>query len=79
MDQIYGTAYYIAPEILKSEYNEKCDIWSVGVILYILLSGKPPFTGKNDKEILNAVQMGVFSLAGNEWQKISNDAKDLVK
>ena len=79
MNQIYGTAYYIAPEILKSDYNEKCDVWSIGVILFILLGGRPPFGGDNDKEILDAVKQGVFSFAGPEWKSISSDAKDLIK
>jgi len=79
MNQTYGTAYYIAPEVLQSEYNEKCDIWSIGVILYILLSGKPPFDGKDDKEIVKRVKIGQYSLAGPEWKKISKDAIDLIK
>jgi calcium-dependent protein kinase len=79
MSQIYGTAYYIAPEILKSEYNEKCDVWSIGVILYILLSGKPPFYGDDDKEILNSVKLGTYTLTGPDWKNISNEAKDLIK
>ena len=79
MNKIYGTAYYIAPEILKSDYTEKCDVWSVGVILYILLSGVPPFAGQNDREIMQAVKRGTFSLSLPEFKCVSADAKDLIK
>lgn len=78
MTQKYGTAYYIAPEVLKRDYNEKCDVWSCGVILYILLSGRPPFYGRNDREILEKVQKGVYSMEDQEWARISPSAKTLI-
>jgi calcium-dependent protein kinase len=65
MHQTYGTAYYIAPEVLSGNYNEKCDIWSLGVIMYILLCGHPPFNGKSDQEIIEKVKRGKFSMHGN--------------
>lgn len=75
----FGTAYYIAPEVLTNRYNEKCDIWSAGVILYILLCGYPPFNGNDDDEIIENVKKGEFSLKGSEWEQISPEAKDLVQ
>lgn len=44
----FGTAYYIAPEILRKKYDIRADIWSCGIILYLLLTGKVPFNGMND-------------------------------
>ena len=74
----HGTSYYIAPEVLEKEYNEKCDVWSVAVIMYILLSGNPPFDGKDDKEITKAVRIGKYKMEGDIWVTISQDAKSLI-
>jgi calcium-dependent protein kinase len=52
----------MAPEVLAGNYTEKCDIWSIGVILFVMLSGRPPFTGKNDKEILQKVSSQPINL-----------------
>ena len=77
--QADGTAYYIAPEVLKGEYDEKCDIWACGVIFYILLCGYPPFNGETDDEIYEAVLSGKFQFPEEDWDQVSQDAKDLIK
>ena len=74
-----GTSFYIAPEVLQNGYNEKCDLWSCGIILYILLSGAPPFYGKNEKEIFNKILTGNLSFKNKIWNTISEEAKSLVK
>ena len=73
-----GTPYYVAPEVLRREYNEACDIWSIGVITYILLCGYPPFYGDNDAEIFNSVRIGQFDFPSPEWDEISDSAKNFV-
>ena len=74
-----GTPYYIAPEILARQYDEKSDIWSIGVLLFILLCGKPPFWGDSEKEILAKVKQGKMDMRPEEWVNISEEAINLVK
>ena len=73
-----GTPYYIAPEVLKRSYNEKCDVWSVGVLLFILLCGKPPFYGDSDKDIINHVETTKYDKRDEEWKNVSHEAQQLV-
>ena len=76
--RVVGSSYYIAPEVLKKNYNEKCDLWSCGVILFILLSGEPPFNGYTDEEIMNNVKTGEYNLKSRKWDKVSKEAKHLI-
>lgn len=64
LTQRMGTPYYIAPEVLKKQYDEKCDVWSCGVILYILLCGYPPFGGASDDEVMRKVSVGHYTFDG---------------
>lgn len=66
-----GTPYYIAPEVLNGYYDEKCDIWSAGVILYILLSGEPPFNGYTDEEIYRKILSKKFSFPSPSNKKFN--------
>ena len=74
-----GSPYYIAPEVLKREYDQECDIWSCGVILYVLLVGYPPFSGNSTEDLLKKVSKGVYSMEGVYWSNVSKEAKTLVK
>ena len=73
-----GTPYYIAPEIITKRYTNKCDLWSCGVIMFVLLTGVPPFTGKDEQEILKKVATEQIKLDTSEWMDISAEAKDLL-
>lgn len=76
--KLIGSAYYIAPEVLKRSYNQACDLWSCGVIMYILLSGHAPFSGQTDNEILQKISIGIYDLKAKPWPHISKEAKDLI-
>jgi len=76
---LIGSAYYIAPEVLSRNYTELCDLWSCGVIMYILLTGRPPFNGSSEEEIMKKIKEGAYDLKKYPWGVISEEAKDLVK
>jgi len=73
-----GTPYYIAPEVWKKKYSIESDIWSCGVIMYIMLCGTPPFNGSNDKEMKERVLEGKYKITDGVWAKVSEEAKDLL-
>ena len=79
LSEIVGTPYYVAPEVLMTNYSTECDMWSVGVLMYIMLWGYLPFTGTNTNEVFNKILEGQYSIDLPEWRKISPEWKDLLK
>ena len=78
-----GTNYYLAPEVLESEYTHSCDLWSLGVLAYALLSGRPPFYGKDNDEIFEKIrnfddESGV-QFPASDWSDVSEDAKNFIR
>eukprot|EP00927_Polykrikos_kofoidii_P049209 TRINITY_DN43304_c0_g1_i1.p1 TRINITY_DN43304_c0_g1~~TRINITY_DN43304_c0_g1_i1.p1 ORF type:complete len:1767 (-),score=274.93 TRINITY_DN43304_c0_g1_i1:68-5302(-) len=74
-----GSLYYLAPEVLEGSYGLPCDMWSIGVIVYMLLSGVPPFDGKTDELVISKIRQGRFASGGKRWESISESAKHFVR
>ena len=74
-----GTLYYMAPEVLQGKYTLKCDVWSCGVILFIMLCGCPPFYSKEEKTLKEKICNYEYDFNNPAFNKISEDAKDLIR
>lgn len=87
--EMKDSKFYIAPEVSSGKYDERCDVWSVGVIMYVMLTGKIPYEGEEyDDEVIekletddryNAVTFEHFDLENDDWAHLSDDAKALIK
>ncbi|XP_076884182.1 calcium-dependent protein kinase 8-like [Bidens hawaiensis] len=78
-NEIVGSPYYMAPEVLKRNYGPEVDVWSAGVILYILICGVPPFWAETEQGVAQAIIRSVINFKRDPWPKISDNVKDLVK
>ena len=80
MSTLCGTPCYIAPEIISNQpYNCSVDCWSIGVIIYLLLCGYPPFMEENNDKLFELIKKSDFSFPSKDWEDISVEAKDLIK
>ncbi|KAL8232544.1 hypothetical protein R6Q57_002322 [Mikania cordata] len=77
--EIVGSPYYMAPEVLKRSYGPEIDIWSAGVILYILLCGVPPFWAESEQGVAQAILRGLIDFKREPWPSVSEGAKSLVR
>lgn len=75
---LVGTPYYVAPDLFLDSYDERCDYWSVGVMMYVMLSGEPPFYAENDKGIFKKILSCNYSFKNPIWSKVSDQAKNLI-
>merc|ERR1719359_1942752 len=74
-----GTPYYVAPQVLAGKYDQLSDLWSCGVIMYVILCGYPPFYGETDADVLTKVRLGNFTFNAADWKNVSEDAKNLIR
>lgn len=79
LNDIVGSAYYVAPEVLHRSYGTEADMWSIGVIAYILLCGSRPFWARTESGIFRAVLKADPSFDEEPWPSLSPDAIDFVK
>ncbi|CAD7968716.1 unnamed protein product [Amoebophrya sp. A25] len=73
-----GTPYYVAPQVLTGKYDQSCDVWSCGIIMYIMLCGYPPFYGESDVDVLARVRLGTFTFVQADWKNVTSDATELI-
>ena len=76
---LLGNGMQSCPQVLRRKYGKEADIWSSGVILYILLCGVPPFYGETEQQIFDSILKGRLDLSSDPWPRISSDAKDCVR
>ncbi|KAK6159372.1 hypothetical protein DH2020_006686 [Rehmannia glutinosa] len=79
LNDVVGSAYYVAPEVIQKSYSTEADVWSIGVIAYILLSGSRPFLGRTESDIFQAVLKDGPSFNENPWPSLSSESKDFVR
>ena len=75
MNTKLGTPYYISPEVLNGKYDKRCDMWSIGVITFVLLTGEPPFWGRNAAELFKKIKTCDYDFIQPVWENISREAQ----
>ena len=78
LTEMAGSPTYMAPEVLDESYGLPCDLWSVGVMLYTLLAGYPPFEDPSVLRLFDMIKSKPLDLQSNPWPKVSHAAKDLL-
>jgi calcium-dependent protein kinase len=79
MKKMVGTCCFMAPELLAQDYDKKADVWSLGVCLYVMLSGNVPFTGNNPEEIMSSIKSEPLTFSNGSWDSVSQGAKFLIR
>ena len=78
MHEVSGSPYYVSPELLAGKYDNKCDIWAMGVLFYVLLVGKYPFDGRNNQELFNKIKLGKYEISQAVQKRTSKEAINLL-
>jgi calcium-dependent protein kinase len=79
LSKFHGTPFYMAPEVIHGDHNEKSDVWSTGIIFYMMLCGYPPFYGEEDWEIFESALNDPLEFPEEEWAGIDPLAQDLIQ
>ena len=74
-----GTPYYVSPEVLEGRYDNSCDMWSIGVISFVMLCGYPPFNANNEQLLFRKIKCCDYDFNDDYWKDISNEAKDFIR